>query len=178
MIGLGAGLVLVVIGALFHAPGLIAVGIIVALIWLLRSLWTRFGLRDVTYERKLGAQRALVGEEIPLQLTVRNRKLLPLPWLEVEDFVSEGMSVSGRPLEPSDQPGFGILRTTWTLGWFQRVTRRMDIVAERRGIYDFNTVRLRVADLFAPDNVESGGGREAALSHRAALRARARRRRH
>ena len=155
MIGLGAGLVLVVIGALFHAPGLLAVGAIVCLVWLLRSLWARFGLRGVTYERKLGAQRALVGEEISLELTVRNRKLLPLPWLEVQDFVSEGMSVAGRPLEPSDQPGFGILRTTWTLGWFQRVTRRMDIVAERRGIYDFSTTRLRVADLFAPDSVES-----------------------
>ncbi len=155
MIGLGAGLLLVVIGALFAAPGLIAVGVIVALVWLLRSLWARFGLRGVTYERKLGAQRALVGEEIQLELTVRNRKLLPLPWLEVEDFVSEGVSVAGRPLEPSDQPGFAILRTTWTLGWFQRVTRRMDIVAERRGIYDFTTTRLRVADLFAPDSVES-----------------------
>ena len=155
MIGLGAGVVLVIVGALAHAPGLIAVGVIVALVWLLRSLWTRFGLRGVTYERKLGATRALVGEDIPLKLTVRNRKWLPLPWLEVEDFVSEGMSVAGRPLEPSDQPGFGILRTTWTLGWFQRVTRTLNIVAERRGLYDFSTVRLRVADLFAPDSVES-----------------------
>ncbi len=155
MIGLGAGLVLVVVGAIFHAPGLVAVGVIVALVWLLRSLWTRFGLRNVTYERKLGATRALVGEEISLELTVRNRKLLPLPWLQVEDFVSEGMTVSGRDLEPSDQPGYGILRTTWTLGWFQRATRRLDIVAARRGIYDFSAAHLRVADLFAPDSVES-----------------------
>ncbi|HEY7023560.1 MAG TPA: DUF58 domain-containing protein [Candidatus Limnocylindrales bacterium] len=154
MIGLGAGLVLIVFGALLRAPGLIAVGVIVILIWFLRTLWTRFGLRGVTYERKLGAVRALVGEEIPLELTVRNRKLLPLPWLEVEDFVSEGAQFTDRPLEPSDQPGFAILRTTWTLGWFQRVTRRINVVAERRGIYDFSTVRIRVADLFAPDKVD------------------------
>ena len=154
MIGLGAGVVLIVFGAFLRAPGLIAVGVIVVLIWTLRSLWTRFGLRGVTYERQLGASRALVGEEITLDLTVRNRKLLPLPWLEVEDFVSEGANFADRPLEPSDQPGFGILRTTWTLGWFQSATRRVQIVAERRGIYDFSTVRLRVADLFAPDKVD------------------------
>ena len=154
MIGLGAGVVLIVFGAFLRAPGLIAVGVIVILIWFLRTLWTRFGLRGVTYERKLGAVRALVGEEIPLELTVRNRKLLPLPWLEVEDFVSEGAHFGDRPLEPSDQPGFAILRTTWTLGWFQRVTRRLNVVAERRGIYDFTTVRIRVADLFAPDKVD------------------------
>lgn len=154
MIGLGAGVVLIVFGAFLRAPGLIAVGVIVDIVWLLRTLWTRFGLRGVTYERKLGATRALVGEEIPIELTVRNRKWLPLPWLEVEDFVSEGAHFADRPLEPSDQPGFGILRTTWTLGWFQRVTRRFHVVAERRGIYDFTTVRLRVADLFAPDKVD------------------------
>ena len=155
MIGLGAGLVLIVFGAFLRAPGLIAVGVIVDLVWLLRTLWTRYGLRGVSYERKLGATRALVGEEIPLELIVRNRKILPLPWLEVEDFVSEGAYFVDRPLEPSDQPGFAILRTTWTLGWFQRVTRRVQIVAERRGIYEFSTVRIRVADLFAPDKVEA-----------------------
>ena len=155
MIGLGAGLVLIIVGGVLRAPGLAAVGVIVILIWLVRTLWTRFGLRGVTYERKLGATRALVGETIPLELTVRNRKLLPLPWLEVEDFVGEEATIADRPLEPSDQPGFGILRTTWTLGWYQRVTRRLDIVAERRGIYDFSIVRLRVADLFAPDKVDT-----------------------
>lgn len=154
MIGLGAGVALIVLGAILGAPGLIAVGVIVGLVWFLRTLWTRFGLRGVTYERTLGATRALVGEQIALELTVRNRKLLPLPWLEVEDFVSEGTQFTDRPLEPSDQAGSAILRTTWTLGWFQRVTRRLDIVAERRGIYEFSTIRLRVADLFAPDKVD------------------------
>ena len=96
MIGLGAGIVLIIIGALLRLPGLIAVGVIVDLVWFLRTLWTRFGLRGVTYERSLGATRALVGEKITLELTVRNRKLLPLPWLEVEDFVSEDTRVAGR----------------------------------------------------------------------------------
>jgi uncharacterized protein (DUF58 family) len=155
VIGLGAGVALVIIGALIGAPGLIAVGIVVALVWAVRSLWSRYGLREVSYERKLGATRALVGEEIPLELTVRNRKILPLPWLEVEDFVSADAVISDHKLETSDQAGFAILRTTWTLGWFQRVTRRLTITAERRGIYDFSTVHLRVADLFAPEKVEN-----------------------
>ena len=69
---------------------------------------------------------------------MRNRKILPLPWLEVEDFVSEGALFTDHGLEPSDQQGFAILRTTWTLGWFQRVTRHLHIVADRRGIYDYD----------------------------------------
>ena len=155
MIGAYTGVLLVVGGALLGAPALIAIGVIVELVWLLRSVWTRYGLQSVTYERRLNAARVLVGEELELELTVRNRKFLPLPWLEVEDYVSEGARFADRELEPAEEPGFGILRTTWTLGWYQRATRTMRIVAERRGVYDFGTVRLRVADLFDRDTVDS-----------------------
>ncbi len=149
MIGGGIALLLIALGALLRAPGLIAVGVIVVGVWLLRTLWTRYGLRRLTYERRIEATRAAVGDEIGLELTVRNRKLLPLPWLGVDDLVTAQASVSSGPLEASDVPGFATLRTTWTLGWFERVTRRLRIVAERRGVYDFRGARLRVADLFA-----------------------------
>jgi uncharacterized protein (DUF58 family) len=142
-----------VAGAALRVPPLLAVGVIVELVWLLRSLWTRFGLKRLTYERRLAATRAAVGEEIGLELVVRNRKPLPLPWLQVEDLVSVGASVADRHLEPSELQGFATLRTTWSLGWFQRVTRRLQIAAQRRGVFDFAEVHLRVADLFARDSV-------------------------
>lgn len=159
MIGGGIALLLIVIGALLGAPGLIAVGVIVVLVWVLRTLWTRFGLRRLTYERRIDATRAAVGDEIGLELTVRNRKLLPLPWLGVDDQVTAQATVGGHPLEASDVPGYANLRTTWTVGWFERATRRLRIVADRRGVYQFRGARLRVADLFA---------REFAMEERAA----------
>jgi uncharacterized protein (DUF58 family) len=148
VIGAGAGLLLIAAGAVFGAPGLVAVGTVVELVWLLRSLWTRLGLRRLSYERRLSAVRAAVGDAIELELVVRNRKLLPLPWLQVEDHVSAEANVEGRQLEAAEIPGFAVLRTTWTLGWFERVTRRLRIDADRRGIYEFRMARLRVADLF------------------------------
>ncbi len=151
--GIGAGLLLIAVGAVLGAWGLVVVGVVVLLIWLLRNLWTRFGLRRLTYERRLGSTRAVVGEEIGLELTVRNRKALPIPWLAVDDLISRPAAVAGRRLDPAELPGFAVLRTTWTLGWFERVTRRMRILADRRGVYDFRSVRLQVADLFARDLV-------------------------
>ncbi|MGZ6372331.1 MAG: DUF58 domain-containing protein [Candidatus Limnocylindria bacterium] len=148
MIGGGAGLLLLLAGTVLRAPGLVAVGVVVELVWLLRSLWTRFGLRRLTYERHLDATRAVIGEEIGLELVVRNRKLLPLPWLQVEDLLTIDAAIANRRLGASEVPGFGILRTTWTVSWFQRVTRRFRIVADRRGIYDFRSVQMQVADLF------------------------------
>jgi uncharacterized protein (DUF58 family) len=149
VIGATAGLGLIVLGSLLFSPALIGVGAIVELVWLLRSVWTRHGLRGVSYERRLEATRATVGEEIGLELVVRNRKLLPLPWLSVDDHVSHGVEIADRDFEPSILPGFVALRTTWTLGWFERVTRRLRIVASRRGVYEFREVHLQVADLFS-----------------------------
>ncbi len=147
--GVWAGLLLIAIGAVLGAGGIVLVGVVTILVAALRRLWTRFGLRSLTYERRLGATRTVVGDEIPLELTVRNRKLLPVPWLAVDDLVSDPAVVEDRDLQPADVPGFGYLRTTWTLGWFERATRHLRIVADRRGVYEFRSVRLQVADLFA-----------------------------
>ncbi|HYL40653.1 MAG TPA: DUF58 domain-containing protein [Candidatus Binatus sp.] len=153
MTGAGAGVILIAAGAVLRSPALLAVGAIVELVAALRSLWTRFGLRNLVYERHLETQRVPVGEEIGLDLVVRNRKLLPLPWLAIEDHVTRGANIVGRQLDPSARPGFVVLRTTWTLGWFQRVTRRFRILADRRGVYEFRDVNLLVGDLFSDATV-------------------------
>ena len=86
---------------------------------------------------------------IDLDLVVRNGKPLPLPWLQIDDTVTHGAEIVGRSLTPSTQQGFDVLRQTWSVGWFERVTRRLQIVGTRRGAYRFTSAELRVADLFA-----------------------------
>ena len=143
------GLGLLALGAVAGAPGLMLVGVLALLVAWLRGLWARFGLRDVTYERHLGTDRAVWGDEIPLDVTVWNRKLLPLAWLRTHDFVSDGAHLRERELTRSDTPGMAFLENRWTLAWFERVVRHFHLVADRRGIYRFENVRLEVADLFA-----------------------------
>lgn len=149
MLAPALGILLAAVGAVFGAPGLVVVGVLLAAVGVLRSLWSRRGLRGVTYERQLSADRAMWGESIDLHVTVRNPKLLPVPWLQVHDHITEDAVIEDRELLPSGRPGWSVLQTTWTLGWFERVTRRMTLLADRRGVVSFGLVRLRVADLFA-----------------------------
>ncbi len=149
MLGPVLGLLLAAIGALLGTPGLVVVGVLLSMVGVLRTLWSQRGLERVSYERRLGSERAMWGEKIGLEVTVRNRKLLPVPWLQVADHVSDGTVIRDRPLLPAGRPGWAILQTTWTIGWFQRVTRRLEIVGTRRGVFEFGRVRLEVADLFA-----------------------------
>jgi uncharacterized protein (DUF58 family) len=154
MLAPSIGALLVALGALSGAHALVAVGILVLLTAFLRTLWTRFGLRGVAYERRLRTDRAVVGDEIPLDVVVWNRKPLPLPWLRGEDFATDGVTLRERPLVATDRPGVVALENVWTLAWYERVSRHFHVVADRRGSFGFDGVRLRVADLFARDSAE------------------------
>lgn len=148
--GLSGMLILVLAGVLLGAGGLVVVGLLVGMVRLLRSVWSRYGLRALVYERHLAADRVLWGERIELALVVRNATALPIPWLRIEDEVTHGVDIAGGDLVPSAQRGVDVLRASWSIGWFERVTRRMHVVGSRRGTYRFISAELSVADLFSP----------------------------
>ena len=142
------GLLLIGLGAVASAPGVILVGSLTILTAWLTTLWSTRGLRRVTYERRLPRDRALPGDEVELVVSIHNDKLLPLAWLQAEDFVSEGTQLKGSHLERSDRPGLDMLRTIWTLAPYERVTRHLTLAVDRAGLHRFGPVRLQVADLF------------------------------
>lgn len=142
------GLGLAVIGALLGAPGLILIGGLTLLSRWLTTLWSRYGLRAVSYDRRLGSNFAVWGDELALDVDVWNGKLLPVPWLLADDFATDGLTVRGRRLLASDLPGRGSLQNSWSLLWFERVIRHLRIDARRRGVFRFGPVRLTVSDLF------------------------------
>lgn len=147
-----SGLLLVAIGAVAGAPAILVVGLLLAVVGALRGAWAQRGLVAMTYERRLSTRLATWGDEITLRLTVRNRKLLPVAWLRVDDYVSEDAMIRERPLIRTDRPGLAVLRNTWTLGPYERVERTLHVVADRRGQFTFGPVRFQVADLLAAES--------------------------
>ena len=143
----GVGIALVALGAVASAPGVILIGALTILTAWLTTLWSQRGLRRVRYERRLPRDRALPGDQVEVILSVHNDKLLPLAWLQAEDFVTEGLRNTG-PVEQSDRPGLAVLRTTWSIAPYERVTRHITLGVDRRGLHQFGPVRLQVADLF------------------------------
>jgi uncharacterized protein (DUF58 family) len=142
------GFLLIAVGAVAAAPGVVLIGSLTILTSWLTTLWSRRGLRRVTYERRLPRDRALPGDDVEVVVAIRNDKLLPLAWLQADDFVTEGPNLRGEQLERSDRPGLDIVRTTWTLAPYERVTRRLSLTVTKRGLHQFGPVRLQVADLF------------------------------
>ena len=139
---------LLLVGAVANAAGLVLVGVLLLLGEVVSTIWSRRGLRRVTYTRTLASTRASFGDDVGLDIAIHNAKLLPLAWLQAEDLVSDTVSVRERHIQPSEQPGRGILANTWTLAPYERVIRHFHVQADRRGIIRFGPVRLEVADVF------------------------------
>jgi uncharacterized protein (DUF58 family) len=142
------GLALILVGAALSAPGLLLIGGLTLFSRWLTTLWSRYGLTAISFERRLGRDRAVWGDEVPLDVEIWNGKLLPVPLVVVDDHVTDTLRIVGRRLGASERPGQGTLQNAWSLLWYERVVRHLVVDARRRGVFTFGPVRLTVSDLF------------------------------
>ena len=142
------GLGMVLAGALLGAPGLLLIGGLTLLSRWLTTLWSRYGLASIGYERRIASDRAVWGDQVPLDVEVWNRKLLPVPLLTADDHVTDTLRIAGRSLVAGERPGQAVLQNSWSLLWYERVVRHLVIDARRRGAFSFGPIRLTVSDLF------------------------------
>src|ERR1700748_2790130 len=88
-----AGFLLAALCTLTGLRGLLLMGVLLLLVEGLATLWSRRGLRNVTYERRFEPDRAVVGDAVAIETTVTNRNLLPLAWLRIEDHANADLPV-------------------------------------------------------------------------------------
>jgi uncharacterized protein (DUF58 family) len=142
------GLFLVVGGSLLGAPLVVVLGLCAFGFDFARGVWRDRGLIGLVYERRLERRECVVGDAVPLTISIWNRKALPLPWVRAEDEATEGLHVRERALERGEEFGLALVNG-WTLAPYERVVRHFTLVAERRGVHKLGPVRLDVGDLFA-----------------------------
>jgi len=140
---------MVVIATLANAPGVLLVAALTLGYGSLTSVWNRYGMRRVEYSRELSTGRAVAGDSVALDITIWNRKRLPLPWITAQDRLSEALTVRERaemfPVE--DQRRTLLLRNDWALTWYERVVRHFHLDDLPRGSYRFGPADLQVRDI-------------------------------
>jgi len=154
------GLILSIVGVagnngFFTAAG-VALWIFAGVGW----LWNQVSLAGLYYERDLSELRAFEGESIALTLRVRNQKLLPLTWLNIQDIfppelpvrdlASIASSKSGQHKEMIVNPATNLaeFHSFWMPGAFQRLARTFTIDCAVRGYHDFGPAMLNTGDGF------------------------------
>jgi uncharacterized protein (DUF58 family) len=115
-------------------------------------VWNELSLFGLHYERHFSEARAFLGETIDLTLEVRNQKFLPLTWLQITDVVPAGLPVDGQQITPSPLNNLAEFSSFWTVGAFQRITRRFTIHCARRGYHAYGPASIITGDAFGMFN--------------------------
>jgi len=136
------------LGLLLRQPLLLVIGLLGVLVLAATDIWAKFCLQDLHFQRQFSEKRVLFGEEITLSLTVENAKLLPLPWLEIEDNVPRPLTIRGRHLRVSTSSNMVVLENLFSLRWYERVTRSYTVLCNARGVHTFGPTVLRSGDVF------------------------------
>ena len=126
---------------------LISVGIAVLAQGMLLLL---FGMKGISYDRKFSQRSVYEGERVEMVEVIRNRKILPVPWIRVESrlspFLRFGRGAQGEEREISaDQ----YHKSVFYLGSFSQITRHHEVTCLKRGHYEAGSVALTAGDLMA-----------------------------
>ena len=114
-------------------------------VWFFR----RYGFKKLTYKRWFEPEVANEGDRIVMYETVRNEKLLPLPWVRIEAQISRNI-VFGGGGEETEAASAGerhFQRSIFSLAPYMNITRRHHIICQRRGYYNIKSVAISTGDL-------------------------------
>ncbi|MDA1001897.1 MAG: DUF58 domain-containing protein [Chloroflexi bacterium] len=139
--------VLIAIGLLSGSIVIVSLGVLVLGTGAAARLWSRLSLEEVVLTRELSEHRVYVGETVRVQLTLENRKPLPVPWIEVQTGMPRGMPVidARTHIGASGSP---VLERNTSLGRRDRIEWPITLRAIHRGYFRVGPSRLRSGDIF------------------------------
>jgi uncharacterized protein (DUF58 family) len=118
------------------------------LVGLTARAWAALAFVRVTYTRTTNRDRAFRDDELVLESTLGNPRLLPLPWVEVW----EQLPLALRPESPRERSFMDLDRVWVSRGlavWpYRRVRWRRKLLCTQRGAFQLGAVRLRTGDPF------------------------------
>ncbi len=135
-------------GVVYGQKALFVMGVILLLLQLLITFWSRWVLWRLEYTRKLSENRAFVGEKVELTVRISNPKPLPVTWLEVREQIDDELTVEQGTVLPSPMPRIKYIAENTSLGWYEAVTWHYYIRCTRRGYYKVGPASIRSGDLF------------------------------
>ena len=144
---LWSGVLLLVVGTVARQSALVLAAALLLGVVGVAYLWGRRALTAVSYRRHLSQERAAWGDGVVLSVRVENRKLLPLPWLCIEDEMPAALVIR-TVLTSSHLAERRRLRILSSVLWYQQVTRRYTLLCTARGEHVFGPAELRSGDIF------------------------------
>ena len=140
VIGVGAGTGSALVVALGATAFVVSAG---------GTLWSKLSLAEVAYGAEPSDTHAFVGDEVEITMTLENRKPLPIPWVQIIEFLPTGLTpLSDENVKRRAYAGGSEIVETTSLAGYERVRFRHNVRAHHRGHYSIGPTELRSGDLF------------------------------
>jgi uncharacterized protein (DUF58 family) len=137
------------LGLLAKVYPLAAFALMLLVISLVARWWRRHALDGLNFQRKFVYRRGYPSETIGMQIQVENRKFLPLPWLRIQDAIPTSVGPEDDSLmRPTHVPDLGNLVSLFSLRWYERDKRNIQLLLRKRGVYKIGPVSIESGDLF------------------------------
>lgn len=141
-------MLLAIVAVLLQNVPLFLLALLVLIASVVSRMWVKYALKKLEYSRWVGESHVFFGESVPLELSIANRKILPLPWVNVQDEIPQGVTFPEGKVWWSKSRSSGFLSTTLSLSWYHRITQRYVIECNQRGFFEFGPATVRSGDLF------------------------------
>lgn len=114
-------------------------------------IFNKFAFSKLEYKCGFSVPEVYEGDEVLLVETIRNKKLLPLPWLKVDIHSSRWLDFAGTcsVITQDDRR----VTSSFMLRSYQRTTRRWKLKCLKRGVFVTENVTLICGDLLNRSNV-------------------------
>ncbi len=113
----------------------------------LSKIWSWMSLKGVHGERQMSQLRAFPDEHLEIKIRISNRKLLPLPWIQVTDEVPAGFATDF-PAQPGSRPGFVKLAFSSPMTGYSALNWKYSLFCHKRGYYPLGPLTLASGDIF------------------------------
>ncbi len=140
--------IVILFGMILGQPAVTVIGTITLLTLALSWFWNKHVLDRLLFERNTDADRCFAGESLHLTLRMTNKKLLPMPWVRVEDAIAARVRVRDWEAFQSESPGTQIVSFFTALRWYERITWHLTIQCPHRGYFRVGPVTIRAGDPF------------------------------
>ena len=137
---------LLLVSVLVQQPLLFLASLFTLLIGLVPDLWYFLALRHLVVNQSVNHHNVFFGEDVTLSVSIENQKLLPLPWLRVDNKIIPPLAFVPRRASKLQAVRRDNLSSTWLLWSYQRVTRNYRMRCEERGFHTFGPVTLSSSD--------------------------------
>jgi hypothetical protein len=140
-------LLAVIVGAAYFAYYAVVIyAAVAAFLWVISKAWAYAALKKVDLTEWLSQAEVFPEDEVQLQITVKNHKFFPVPWLELarENYVPQPAAASASEQEENAEK----YRLGWLLGK-QEKKIQFSICPKRRGLFTIGTKELKSGDPFA-----------------------------